>query len=48
VPLPGATVVDLGEWGIRRVVRYHDLGLVQSWRAYLEAPDRYLRHLLAD
>jgi predicted ATPase len=46
VSLPGATVLELGEWGIRRVARYDDLELVQSWREYLEAPDRYLRHLL--
>jgi predicted ATPase len=46
--LPGATLLELGDWGIRRVDRYDDLDLVASWRSYLEAPDRYLRHLLTD
>jgi hypothetical protein len=26
---------------------YGELDLVQDWRDYLAAPDRYLRHLLA-
>lgn len=46
--LPGATLLELGEWGIRQVARYEDLDLVTSWRSYLEAPTRYLRHLLSD
>jgi predicted ATPase len=25
-----------------------DLDLVQTWRSYLDAPGRYLRHLLDD
>jgi len=25
-----------------------DLDLVASWRSYLDAPERYLRHLLTD
>lgn len=34
--------------GIRQVDRYDELDLVASWRSYLDAPDRYLRHLLTD
>ena len=48
IALPGATLLELGEWGIRRAAGYDDLELVQLWRGYLEAPSRYLRHLLAD
>ncbi|WP_341805304.1 AAA family ATPase [Nocardioides ochotonae] len=45
--LPGATVLEVGEWGYQQV-RWEDLELVQHWRAYLEAPQRYLRHVLDD
>lgn len=48
VSLPGATLLELGEWGIRPVDRYDDLELVSSWRSYLDCPERYLRHLLTD
>ena len=44
--LPGATLLELGDWGIRRA-RFDDLELVRSWREFLEAPERYTRHLLA-
>jgi predicted ATPase len=43
--LPGATTFELGEWGIRQV-DWADLDLVQSWRDFLNAPARWLRHLL--
>ncbi len=43
--LPGATILELGPWGIRRV-RYDELELVTHWRAYLAEPMRYLRHIL--
>jgi predicted ATPase len=43
--LPGAAILELGDWGIRHT-RWEDLELVQHHRAYLEAPGRYLRHLL--
>ena len=43
--LPGASVLEVGEHGLRQVA-YDDLDLVQDWRAFLRAPDRYLRHLL--
>ena len=43
--LPGATILEVGEWGIRRTT-WSDLELVQNWKAYLQAPERYLRHVL--
>lgn len=43
--LPGATILEVGDWGLRRVA-WQDLELVQHWRAFLEAPGRYLRHVL--
>ena len=48
VSLPGATLFELGDWGIRRVGSYDDLDVVQNWKSFLEAPPRYLRHLLDD
>lgn len=42
--LPGADVYELGEWGMRRVT-YEDLEIVDNWRRFLNAPERYLRHL---
>ena len=42
---PGARVLELGPLGMREVKLWEDLELVQHWRAYLEEPDRYLRHL---
>ncbi|MDO9377845.1 MAG: AAA family ATPase [Nocardioidaceae bacterium] len=45
--LPGARIVEVGPWGLRESA-WDDLELVAHWRAYLDAPDRYLRHLLAD
>jgi predicted ATPase len=46
ISLPGASLLELGDWGIRRVDGYDEVDLVQLWRGFLEAPDRYLRHLL--
>lgn len=43
--LPGATILEVGDWGIRKTT-WHELELVQNWRAYLDAPARYLRHIL--
>ncbi len=45
--LPGATILELGDWGIRET-SWEELELVQHHRRYLEAPERYLRHLLAE
>jgi predicted ATPase len=44
--MPGATILELGEHGIRRVDTPEDLGLIQHWKAFLDSPERYLRHLL--
>lgn len=41
---PGAAVLELGPHGIRRT-RWDELDMVQSWRAFLAAPERFLRHL---
>ena len=43
--MPGATLLELGEWGYRATT-WDDLELVSHWRSYLEAPGRYLRHVL--
>ncbi|MEV6930199.1 AAA family ATPase [Dactylosporangium sp. NPDC051485] len=43
--LPGATVLELGEHGIRPAA-WSDLAVVEHFRAFLDRPDRYLRHLL--
>lgn len=42
--LPGATILELGEWGIRET-SWEDLELVHHHRSYLQSPERYLRHL---
>lgn len=43
--LPDATILEVGDWGIRATT-WEDLKLVQNWRAYLEEPERYLRHVI--
>jgi predicted ATPase len=42
--LEGAQILEVGEWGIRRS-EWQDLDLVRNWRSFLDAPERYLRHL---
>ncbi|WP_433087554.1 AAA family ATPase [Dactylosporangium sp. CA-052675] len=42
--LPAATVLELGEHGIRTTV-WSELEVVDHFRAFLDQPDRYLRHL---
>lgn len=44
--LPGARIIEAGDWGLREAA-WDDLELVKHWKAYLEAPGRYLRHVLA-
>lgn len=44
--LPGALVLEVGPWGIRHAA-WEDLELVTHWRAYLDDPMRYLRHVIA-
>ncbi len=43
--LPGAHILELGEWGIRET-SWEELEIVAHWRSFLGAPERYLRHLL--
>ncbi|MEU0095632.1 AAA family ATPase [Kribbella sp. NPDC006257] len=43
--LPGATILEVGDWGIREA-NWRELEIVQNWRAYLDTPERYLRHIL--
>ncbi|CAN5680594.1 AAA family ATPase [soil metagenome] len=45
--LPGATILEVGDWGYRSAT-WEELELVTHWKAYLEAPGRYLRHVLDD
>jgi hypothetical protein len=41
------TYLEVGDWGLRRTP-WSELELVQHWKAYLDAPGRYLRHLIDD
>jgi predicted ATPase len=43
--LPGARILEVGDWGLRET-SYDELELVTHWRAYLDDPMRYLRHVL--
>ena len=45
--VPGARVLELGDWGIRRA-EWAELEIVQSWRDFLNDPTHYLRYLLSD
>ncbi|NWN88251.1 MAG: AAA family ATPase [Micrococcaceae bacterium] len=42
--LPEAELYEVGAWGLHRSA-YDDLEVVQNWRLFLNAPERYLRHL---
>lgn len=42
--VPGAQIIEVGEWGLRRS-SWQDLELVRNWRSFLDAPERFLRHL---
>ena len=44
--VPGAAIRELGDWGIRPA-RWDELEIVQSWRLFLNRPDRFLHYLLA-
>ncbi len=43
--LPGATLLEVGAHGMREVA-YDDLDLVRDWRSFLDAPNRWLRHVV--
>lgn len=45
--LPEAKLLEVGDWGLRER-DYDDLEMVQSWRSFLDARGRYLRHLTAE
>ena len=42
--LPGATLLEVGEWGLRPTT-WADLELTRSWRQFLGSPESFLRHL---
>lgn len=42
--LPGADIVEVGDWGLRHTT-WEELEIVAHWRAFLDQPERYLRHL---
>ena len=44
--VPGARIFELGDWGIRPA-RWEELEVVQSWRTFLDRPERFLHYLLA-
>jgi predicted ATPase len=44
--VPGASILELGDWGIR-TASWADLDLVGHWRRFLAEPDSYFRHLLS-
>lgn len=41
---PGAVLYEVGPWGLRSS-SWADLSLVRDWIAFLDEPERYLRHL---
>lgn len=41
---PGATILEVGEWGLRERA-WDELELVANWRDFLASPPRYLRHV---
>lgn len=43
--MPGARILEVGDWGLRDTT-WEELELVQHWQRFLEAPGRYLRHLV--
>jgi predicted ATPase len=45
--VPDATILELGEWGLRPA-RWQELELVVAWRRFMTAPDSYFRYLLAE
>ena len=45
--VPGASIVELGDWGLRPA-RWADLHLVGAWRRFMDEPDSYFRHVLGD
>ena len=42
--LPGARILEVGEWGLRETA-WEDLEVVDHWRRFMDTPQAYLRHL---
>ncbi|MDJ0313452.1 AAA family ATPase [Arthrobacter sp. H35-D1] len=42
--LPGADIYEVGPWGLRSS-NWEDLELVQSWRSFMDAPQRFLKYI---
>ena len=42
--LPGADIYEVGSWGLRPK-SWEDLELVHSWRAFMDAPQRFLKYI---
>lgn len=45
--VPGASILELGDWGIR-AAPWEELHLVGAWRRFLAEPGSYFRYLHAD
>jgi predicted ATPase len=45
--VPGATILEFGEFGITQVAR-DDLDLLRDWQSFLERPEVWLRHVLEE
>jgi predicted ATPase len=43
--VPGATILEFGDFGIREVSR-DDLDLLRDWQSFLDRPEVWLRHVL--
>ncbi len=43
--LPGARILEVGDWGLRQA-EWADLAIVDHWRRFLSTPEAYLRHLV--
>ena len=42
--MPGARILEVGDWDLRESP-WAGLDLVRHWQRFLDAPERYLRHL---
>ncbi|HZM77773.1 MAG TPA: AAA family ATPase [Candidatus Limnocylindrales bacterium] len=43
--LPGANLIEIGGWGMRPST-WDELELTRSWKGFLDAPERWFKHLL--
>jgi predicted ATPase len=48
VSLPDATLLEVGGMGLAPRHGFEELDLVGEWRSFLDAPPRFLKHLLDD